>query len=315
MRSLRPLLSASRRLTRKRPEPALQQAVFAPRIAPSARSARRTGLSRVGAGVKVPPMAAPPADPSDPAGSPGEPERPRSGSGKSGPKRSGAKRAGKRRGRERSAARESAGGDDPDRDDPPDDDPAPTSLRGRLLVAGRHLRDPNFFRTLVLLVEHGEDGAFGLIVNRPTDATVEEALAGHFEVDRGSDAVYCGGPVEPAALFVLHNSVEYAGGELPVCSGLFVGNSRDAFEGLVNAVDAGDDRTRYRVFSGCSGWGPGQLELELERADWRLVDADDVLTGPADPVFGADPYAAWEAADRAAARPPLGPPGEAFRWN
>ena len=197
-------------------------------------------------------------------------------------------------------------------------DPA-ESLRGRILVAGRHLRDPNFFRTLVLLVEHGDDGAMGLVVNRPSDVDVREALAGHFEVDRGSAAVFYGGPVEPAALFVLHNSVEYADGELPVAPHLFVGNSRESFEGLVDAVDAGDDDTRYRVFAGCAGWGPGQLEEELARGDWHLIDGEDLLGGEDDPVFGPDPYAAWFAAIRGAARPPLGDPGgdpgDRFRWN
>jgi outer membrane protein assembly factor BamB len=78
---------------------------------------------------------------------------------------------------------------------------------------------------------------------------------------------------------------------------------------------AGDERIRYRVFSGCAGWGPGQLEQELDRADWKIVDADAVLDGPADPVFGPDPYAAWETVDRLAARPPLDGLGGDFRMN
>ncbi|MFH5803952.1 YqgE/AlgH family protein [Alienimonas sp. DA493] len=255
-------------------------------------------------------MASPPSDPSEPAGSPGEPDRPRSESSE----RDRSKTSRPSRGRaDRDAPRRE---ERDERDVPGDDEPGGGSLRGRILVAGRHLRDPNFYRTLVLLVEHGEDGAFGLVVNRPTDTTVRRALSGHLEVEEGADSVFSGGPVEPAALFVLHNSVEFAEGELPVCSGLFVGNSREAFEGLVNAVDAGDEETRYRVFSGCSGWGPGQLEQELARADWRVVDADAVLDGPADPIFGPDPYGAWEEVDRLSARPPLdGLDGSNFRMN
>ncbi len=260
-------------------------------------------------------MAVPPADPSDPAGPSGDSER--TGSDASGGERSDAGRSGA--GRSRRSRRSDAGRPASQRDERDDaGHPAmpPESLRGRVLVASRQLRDPNFFRTLVLLVDHGDDGAFGLIVNRPTDTSVRRALAGHVEVESGSERVFEGGPVEPAALFVLHNSVEFADGELPICSGLFVGSSREAFEGLIDAVDAGDERTRYRVFTGCAGWGPGQLEQELARADWRVTDAEALLDGPADPIFGPDPYSAWEAADRLVVPPPLdGLDGGDFRMN
>ena len=253
-------------------------------------------------------MAAPPADPSD------RDPKPRDRSDRDIPRRT-------RGDRPEPEANRDMGDLDDDSDDGGFEEGE--SLRGRVLVASRRLRDPNFFRTLVLLIEHGEDGAMGLVVNRPTNVTVADALDGHFEVERGGDGpVYCGGPVEPAALFVLHNSVEYADGELPVASGLFAGHSKESFEGLVNAVDAGDEEVRYRVFSGCAGWGPGQLEGELARSDWRLVDGDVLLDGPADPVFGTDPYAAWESAARSAARSPFGrafgprrPTGDGFRWN
>ena len=219
-------------------------------------------------------------------------------------------------------------GDDGEGDWEPDTDE--DSLRGRVLVAGRHLRDPNFFRSLVLIVDHGRDGAMGLVMNRPTGVDVAEALAGHIAVDHpdaARAAVYCGGPVEPRALFVVHNSVEDSGGELPVAGGLFVGNSRGAFERIVDAVDAGADGTRYRVFLGCAGWGPGQLEDELARGDWRLIEADTLLAAPAagtpaDPLFGPDPYGAWDAVAKSLARPPHVPgfphlPGAAgdHRWN
>lgn len=174
-------------------------------------------------------------------------------------------------------------------DDSPEDDAGPglgghggggrdvakpaRGLRGRVLVAGRHLRDRNFFRTLVLLIEHGAEGAMGLIVNRPTDARVRDALAGHFDLPDGAPAgaaaVYAGGPVEPNALFVLHDSPAHADGERSLVRGkgpkLYAGHSREAFEGLVeDAAGAdGDDpdapRVRYRIFAGGRGVGAGAV--------------------------------------------------------
>ena len=83
------------------------------------------------------------------------------------------------------------------------------NLRGSYLIAGRHLKDPNFFRTVVLIVEHNETGSMGLVLNRPTDVEVRNALAGHFELPEADYPVYYGGPVEPNALFLLHDAAEH----------------------------------------------------------------------------------------------------------
>ena len=173
------------------------------------------------------------------------------------------------------------------------------SLRGRYLIAGRHLKDPNFFRTVVLVVEHNDAGSMGLVLNRPTAVQVRKALAGHFELPEASAPVYFGGPVEPLALFLLHNAAEQAGGELPVLPGLFVGANAEVFEKIVTTAAA--TGAKYKVFAGCAGWGPGQLEGELARGDW--------LTAPADPesVFHDDPYAQWERLMDDADRHPLFP--------
>jgi putative transcriptional regulator len=160
------------------------------------------------------------------------------------------------------------------------------SLRGRYLIAGRHLKDPNFFRTVVLLVEHNEAGSMGLVLNRPTAVEVSQALSGHFELPEAHDSVYSGGPVEPQALFLLHDAAEQAGGELPVLPGLFVGANADVFEKIVTTATA--TGVRYRVFSGCAGWGSGQLEGELARGDWHVAPAETK------DIFDADPYAQWE---------------------
>ena len=162
------------------------------------------------------------------------------------------------------------------------------SLRGRFLVAGKRLRDPNFYKTLVLMVEHGSDGAMGLVVNRPSSVTVAHALSAHFELPETDDVVYVGGPVEPAALFILHNAPQFDSGESPVVPGLYVGSSEDVFETIVEQASSGDPSVRFRIFSGCAGWGSGQLESELDRGDWYFYPASPEL------MFHDDPYEAYD---------------------
>jgi putative transcriptional regulator len=160
-------------------------------------------------------------------------------------------------------------------------------LRGHFLIAGCRLKDPNFFKTAVLLVEHNDDGAMGLVVNRPSSVTVSNALAGHFDLPETGELVYVGGPVEPAALFVLHSSPALDGGERPVVEGLYVGTNTEIFERVVQS-SGDDEHLQFRVFSGCAGWAPGQLEGELARGDW--------FTHPAcaEAVFEEDPYSLWD---------------------
>lgn len=163
------------------------------------------------------------------------------------------------------------------------------SLRGQFLIAGCRLRDPNFFRTVVLIVEHGPDGAMGLVINRPMSVTVAQALTGHLELPgKKSELVYSGGPVEPAALFVVHDSECVDPDEPPVVPGVYMGSSAEVFERIVCCEAQSDEGLHYRVYCGCAGWGPGQLEGELARSDWL------VLPAAASYVFHGDPYAVWD---------------------
>lgn len=162
------------------------------------------------------------------------------------------------------------------------------SLRGQFLIAGCKLRDPNFFKTAVLIIEHGSDGAMGLVVNRPSSVTVSNALAGHFDLPETGEPVYFGGPVEPAALFILHSAVEFDPQEPAVLPGLFVASSAEVFSEVVRATCQGEGDSHYRVFSGCAGWAPNQLEKELARGDWFIHPARPEL------VFHDDPYVVWD---------------------
>jgi putative transcriptional regulator len=161
------------------------------------------------------------------------------------------------------------------------------SLRGRFLIAGKNLRDPNFYQSVVLIVEHGDGGAMGVVVNRPSGVTVAQALKNHFELPDSSEMVYVGGPVERNALFILHNAAELNNAESPVLDGVFVGSSPEVFENVVKRAAEGDDELKFRVYFGCAGWAPDQLEGELTRNDWLVHPAAMGY------VFHPDPYDVW----------------------
>lgn len=149
-----------------------------------------------------------------------------------------------------------------------------SSVRGKCLVAGTELRDPNFFKTVVLILEHASDGAMGLVVNRPSSLTVQNALAGHLDLPEADEMVFVGGPVEPADLFLLHNNNEVAAdfdGPEPILPGVFVTNTADQFDAVLTSSQA---NLMSKVFSGYAGWGPSQLEAELARGDWLIADAN-----------------------------------------
>jgi len=139
-----------------------------------------------------------------------------------------------------------------------------TSLKGRLLVATPALFDANFRRTVVLVGEHGEEGAMGLVLNRPATVTVGEAVPPLAVVVGEEARVHVGGPVQPEAVLVL---AEF----------------EDASLALAGAT------RRARVFAGYSGWGPGQLEAELEEESWLVepVEGVDLFPGPDDDLFAA----------------------------
>jgi putative transcriptional regulator len=139
------------------------------------------------------------------------------------------------------------------------------SARGQLLVAGPTLLDPNFWRTVVLVVEHTDEGALGLVLNRPSETVVSDAVPELEKMIDGEDLLYIGGPVQPAAVIVL------ARFEDPSDSALI------AFEdvGVLGSGDPTESATivEGRAFVGHAGWGSGQLDSEIERGDWILEPA------------------------------------------
>jgi putative transcriptional regulator len=155
------------------------------------------------------------------------------------------------------------------------------SLRGQLLVAGPSLLDPNFHRSVVLLGEHGADGAMGVVLNRPTAVAVSEAVPPLAALVDEGDVVHVGGPVQPQAVVVLADFVDPAAAESIVLDtvGFLPGEIEDAAElGRLRSV---------RVFAGYAGWASGQLEDELAEGSWLVFPA-----GTSD-VFSVKPADLW----------------------
>lgn len=153
------------------------------------------------------------------------------------------------------------------------------SLTGRLLVALPVLDDPNFERTVVLLLDHDQEGALGVVLNRASEVAVDEALLEWSELAARPAVVFGGGPVEPTAVVALGRSVP----------GVEVDEPRLGPVRLVD-VSAGPpvgELEQIRVFAGYAGWAPGQLEAEIEHGAWIDVPATP------DDVFTHDPANLW----------------------
>jgi putative transcriptional regulator len=144
------------------------------------------------------------------------------------------------------------------------------SLKGSFLVASPALRDPNFVQTVVLLVHHSEDGAFGVVLNRPTESTIKDLWEKVGQSPCESQRpVHLGGPVT-GPLMALHCDASLA--EMEIIPGVYFAAQRDHLEKLVQ-----QEEHDFRFFVGHSGWGGGQLENELKEGAW--------LTTPATPEF------------------------------
>lgn len=156
------------------------------------------------------------------------------------------------------------------------------SLRGQLLIAGATLPDPNFARTVVLICEHSEEGALGLVLNRPGELVVGESAPELADLTGGDAVIDSGGPVQPDALLVLAEFEDPS--QAGICVVENVGLVGDGSE--LDDLVAGTDRVR--IFAGYAGWGPGQLDEELAREDWFVAPAgvDDIFNPDADELWG-----------------------------
>lgn len=156
---------------------------------------------------------------------------------------------------------------------------------GEFLYAVPELPDPNFYHTVILIITYNDDGAMGLVINRPTSFHMAEVIP-DLGVDRDkSPVLYFGGPVQRDRIFLMLQSESPPENSLEVMSHLFLSMSRDVLDEKVRDKNA--SRT-LRVYSGYTGWAPGQLEHELARGDWIVGNAQ------LQAVFAEDPETIWQ---------------------
>lgn len=159
------------------------------------------------------------------------------------------------------------------------------SLQGHFLVASPHLPDPNFYRSVVLIIRHDEEGAYGVVLNRPTENTISEIWEMlSDETCNNQQRINLGGPVA-GPLLAIHGHESYSEGL--ILPGVHMAQHKDLLAKIIE-----DDREPYRIFSGYSGWGPGQLEDELESGGWLTA-----VAGKSE-IFEPDTAELWEQVSR-----------------
>src|ERR1700759_1999629 len=156
------------------------------------------------------------------------------------------------------------------------------SLVGQLLLAAPARRDPNFERSVVLIGVHSEEGAMGVVLNRPSEVTVGEAAPQLEETVEDSDRLFVGGPVQPSSIVFLAEFLD------PTPAGVLV-FGRIGFPAPDADLEEISRATgRVRVFAGFAGWGEGQLEAEIAEGDWIAQAAlpEDVFTELPEQLWG-----------------------------
>lgn len=164
------------------------------------------------------------------------------------------------------------------------------NLTNHFLIAMPNLADPNFFHTVTYLCEHNEEGAMGLVINRPMDLQFHELLE-HLELETADPElaqlpIYQGGPVQTERGFVLHSNEGEWDASIQVTDQLVMTMSQD----IIEAIALAEGPTQYLIALGYAGWGEGQLEEELANNAW--------LNGPADAsiIFDQPAEQRWSAA-------------------
>lgn len=163
------------------------------------------------------------------------------------------------------------------------------SFQPTLLLSMPQLQDPNFARTVVLLCDYVPEGAFGLVLNRPTDMPASSMVTLEPPVIAGNSLPLCiGGPVEPERGWILLGDEPEVPEYRTIRDGIYLSTSPELLRRILSA----SFEPRARVLAGYAGWGPGQLDEELAQSAWLMGDLD------VDLVFDVDPSLMWETAIR-----------------
>ena len=164
-----------------------------------------------------------------------------------------------------------------------------SALNPSLLLSMPQMQDPNFARTVVLLCDYRPEGAFGIVVNRPTDAPASEMVRLEPPVVGGNSMrLFVGGPVQPERGWILMSDPPMDPDFRTIREGLYLSASPEVLRYVLESSPA----PRARVLAGYAGWGPGQLDAELAQSAWLIGDIH------LDLIFDVDPAAMWDTAIR-----------------
>jgi putative transcriptional regulator len=143
--------------------------------------------------------------------------------------------------------------------------------KGKFLVASRRLGDPNFAETVVLLIEFGQSGTMGVVINRPTEAPLSTLLPAVKALQQRTDPVYLGGPVGRSQMIILARSSKPPEGSLQVFADVYTIGGQTVLQKILD--QSGTD-AKFRAYLGYAGWAAGQLEMEVSQGGWYIVPAD-----------------------------------------
>lgn len=143
--------------------------------------------------------------------------------------------------------------------------------KGKFLVASRQLLDPNFSKTVILLIEYHRQGAMGVIINRPTELKLSKVLPDVDGLQQRPDTIYLGGPVAKNQLLLLIRTASPPEGSHHVFNDIYVSSSQTVIQRMLEDPNSGD---RFRVYAGYAGWAPGQLDHEISRGGWHVLQGD-----------------------------------------
>ena len=143
--------------------------------------------------------------------------------------------------------------------------------RGRFLIAGRRLMDPNFRETVVLLIRYGKTGAMGLVINRPIQVKLSAVIPDIKELEGSKETLHLGGPVQPNKMLLLMKSAKPPPESMLIFGDVYLSSSWEELRRMIKSTSMED---KFRIYAGYAGWGPGQLESECENGDWHILEAN-----------------------------------------